>query len=192
MESAVFRLLENPSGMGRTEYLDTYRLSDGRGHGIWHQLIAAESSLVAETQRLLSGWRSSPPDPPTMLAEEERMASLGYAILSMIEPSPPGLNDETPGDYALLQNYPNPFNAGTRLAFAIPAPARVQIFLYDILGREVRVLLDGHREAGTYDVATDLSDLPSGFYLYRLHAYADAPGGTKPAVVLSKKLLIVR
>jgi len=73
-----------------------------------------------------------------------------------------------PHQYVLEGNYPNPFNVHTTIRFGLPESAQVRLVVFDVLGREVRVLLDGTREAGTHEVTFDASDLPSGTYLYRL------------------------
>ncbi|MBN1541755.1 T9SS type A sorting domain-containing protein [candidate division KSB1 bacterium] len=72
--------------------------------------------------------------------------------------------------YALNQNYPNPFNQSTSLAYEIPKSARVRIFLYSILGQQVRCLFDGGHAAGRFVLHYDGTDvhgqpLPSGLYL---------------------------
>ena len=73
-----------------------------------------------------------------------------------------------PEGYELLQNYPNPFNPTTTLRFSVPEASVVKLAVYDVLGREVRVLADGTREAGTHEVVFEAGDLPSGTYLVRL------------------------
>ena len=82
--------------------------------------------------------------------------------------------DETvsvlPEKYALYQNYPNPFNPSTTIAFDLPESGAVKLTVYDVLGREVKTLLNGRRSAGRYEVRFDASDLASGVYLYRLEA----------------------
>lgn len=75
-----------------------------------------------------------------------------------------------PGAYALYQNYPNPFNAGTTIRYDLPESGRVMITLYTILGREVRHLVEGEREAGRYAVALDAEDMASGIYCMRIRA----------------------
>jgi len=67
-----------------------------------------------------------------------------------------------------LSNYPNPFNPSATIRFSLPESAQVRLVVYDVLGRQVRVLVDGTREAGTHEVAFNAEDLPSGMYLYRL------------------------
>jgi hypothetical protein len=76
--------------------------------------------------------------------------------------------DPLPAAFALEQNYPNPFNPVTAIRFAVPEATRLQLAVYDMLGREVAVLLDGPVEAGWHRVAFDAGHLASGVYFYRL------------------------
>ena len=73
-----------------------------------------------------------------------------------------------PTRFALGQNYPNPFNPQTTISFDLPSSAPVRLSVYDVLGREVKVLVDGELAAGTHRVAFDGSGVASGTYLYRL------------------------
>ena len=56
----------------------------------------------------------------------------------------------------------------TTIRFRLPESAQVRLVVYDVLGRPVRVLLDGTREAGTHEVVFEASNLPSGTYLVQL------------------------
>ena len=67
-------------------------------------------------------------------------------------------------DYVLLQNYPNPFNGSTRITYQVSIPSNVNLTIYDILGREVEVIVSGHQDAGTYSVDFH-SDKSSAIYL---------------------------
>jgi len=73
-----------------------------------------------------------------------------------------------PQGYALYHNYPNPFNPVTTIRFDLPESAQVRLVIYDVLGRQVRVLVDGVREAGMHEVVFKAGALPSGTYLVRL------------------------
>lgn len=73
-------------------------------------------------------------------------------------------------DYKLNQNYPNPFNASTKISFTLPASSKVKLILYDVLGKEIKVLLDKELDAGNYVYDLTSSELSSGVYLYRLVA----------------------
>jgi hypothetical protein len=75
---------------------------------------------------------------------------------------------EIPNHYLLNQNYPNPFNPSTKIKFGIPKSANVKLTVYDVLGREVRVLVNQFKHPNTYEVDFDGSALPSGVYFYKL------------------------
>ena len=73
-----------------------------------------------------------------------------------------------PSEAALDQNFPNPFRQSTTIGFDNPAEGAVQIGVYDMLGRQVSVLLDEERAAGHHKVHWDASGLASGMYFYIL------------------------
>ncbi len=73
-----------------------------------------------------------------------------------------------PEAFVLEAVYPNPFNPQTTIRFSVPEASVVKLVVYDVLGREVRVLVDGTREAGTHEVVFEAGNLPSGTYLVRL------------------------
>ncbi|MBE0644717.1 MAG: T9SS type A sorting domain-containing protein [Bacteroidetes bacterium] len=70
-------------------------------------------------------------------------------------------------DY-LIFNRPNPFNPATTIQYTIPRDERVKITVFDALGREVEILVDELRSAGTHSVVFDAKQLPSGIYFYRM------------------------
>ncbi len=72
--------------------------------------------------------------------------------------------------YELLQNYPNPFNPVTNIFYSVPEKSQVTIKVYDILGREVVELVNGHREPGTYSISFNGSRLSSGMYVVSMQA----------------------
>lgn len=83
-----------------------------------------------------------------------------------------GINgqSELPEAFSLAQNYPNPFNPATQIEYSVPEASHVRLTVYDMLGREISVLVDQNREPGRYQVAFDASALSSGIYLYRMEA----------------------
>ncbi|MCC5925554.1 MAG: T9SS type A sorting domain-containing protein [Bacteroidetes bacterium] len=76
--------------------------------------------------------------------------------------------ETTPQVIALDQNFPNPFNPSTTIGFSLPQNEMVRLAIYDVLGREVAVLLNQAMPAGAHQVQFDASMLSSGHYLYRI------------------------
>ena len=85
-------------------------------------------------------------------------------------------NGSIPGKYSLKQNYPNPFNPETEIEYGIAEAGKVTLKVYNLLGQEVRTLVNQEQEAGSYRVKFNASGLASGAYLYRLFAsgYSEA------------------
>jgi hypothetical protein len=87
-----------------------------------------------------------------------------------------------PDGFVLYQNYPNPFNPSTKIRFTIPSVtlslssraesrdegSRVQLKVFDILGREVATLVNEEKPAGSYEFIFNASNLSSGVYIYTL------------------------
>lgn len=74
----------------------------------------------------------------------------------------------SPATFALGQNYPNPFNPSTTISYSIPQAGFVKLAIYNILGQEVAMLVNGAMETGNYKIAFDASSLSTGTYFYKL------------------------
>jgi len=72
--------------------------------------------------------------------------------------------------FELTQNYPNPFNPTTTIQFQLPQAGLVKLTLYNILGQEMKTLVNETKEAGTHTVNFDASDLNSGVYIYKIES----------------------
>lgn len=92
-------------------------------------------------------------------------------------------HNQIPSEYMLMQNYPNPFNPSTMITFQIPKSGNVKLVVYDLLGREVKTLLNEFKPVGTYDVSFDAANLSSGVYFYKLESGSFTD---------SKKMLLVK
>ncbi|MEW6061430.1 MAG: choice-of-anchor D domain-containing protein [Bacteroidota bacterium] len=93
-----------------------------------------------------------------------------------------------PNKYDLSQNFPNPFNPTTRIRFDLPNAENVELAVYDILGREVRKLVNDYHNAGSYTITWDGrnnfgSPVATGMYIYRLRA---------GSFVSTKKMLLMK
>lgn len=80
------------------------------------------------------------------------------------------ISSNVPTAFRLQQNYPNPFNAVTKIQFDIPKTGFVTLKVFDILGREIKVLLEEEKLAGSYELLFDAANLPSGVYIYEITA----------------------
>jgi uncharacterized protein (DUF1501 family) len=101
-----------------------------------------------------------------------------------------GEGGSVPTEFRLEQNYPNPFNPATVIKYTIAGArdrglgvSNVRLVIYDLLGREVTVLVDEYRSPGTYTVQLDATNLSSGTYLYRLTAGSQS---------ITKKMTVVK
>jgi len=92
-------------------------------------------------------------------------------------------NGSVPTAFALRQNYPNPFNPSTIIRFEVPSSRFVSLKVFDILGREVRTLVNENLKAGSYEARFDATGLASGVYLYRL---------TSGTFAETKRMLLIR
>ncbi|RMF65047.1 MAG: T9SS C-terminal target domain-containing protein, partial [Calditrichaeota bacterium] len=98
-------------------------------------------------------------------------------------------DEPLPRVFSLAQNYPNPFNPTTTIRYALPRSADVRLTIYNLLGQQIRTLVDGRNQAaGFHSVQWDGKDdrgglMPSGIYVYRIQA-----GDFKK----SRKMLLVK
>jgi hypothetical protein len=93
------------------------------------------------------------------------------------------LQSKVPTEFVLHQNYPNPFNPGTKISWHSPVSSWQTLKIYDVLGNEIKTLIDEYKPAGNYEVTFDASELSSGVYLYKL---------TIDDFVKTKKLILIK
>ncbi len=89
----------------------------------------------------------------------------------------------TPKEFVLNQNYPNPFNPSTAITYQLSAQSKVELKVFDILGREVSTLVNEIQNAGSYKVNFNASKLSSGIYIYQIKA---------DNFVQSKKMMLLK
>ncbi len=95
-----------------------------------------------------------------------------------------------PGSFVLYQNFPNPFNPTTEIRYQISELSNVSLKVYDVLGREVRTLVNRKQGPGTYEVRFDASGLASGVYFYRIEAMLI--NGEQQRIAKVKKLMLIK
>jgi hypothetical protein len=106
--------------------------------------------------------------------------------LMQFDAFPPELPEENPnatGFYLMRANYPEPFSERTTIRYELPRTEHVRLAVYDVLGREVAVLVDAEQAPDVYDVTFEAGHLPAGVYLYRL---------VTRTVVITRRMVKVR
>ncbi len=94
-----------------------------------------------------------------------------------------------PTEFSLSQNYPNPFNPSTTIKYSILNQSNVTLKVFDVLGRELRTLINKEQPQGNYEAEFDASNLTSGIYFYRIQVYAP---GRAMDFVETKKMILLR
>ncbi len=98
------------------------------------------------------------------------------------EQTPERIATQTSTEYS-LSNYPNPFNPTTTISYNLSTSGHVTLKVYDILGREVKTLVNEDESAGYHNAVFDANRLASGVYFYRL---------TAPGIVVTKKMVVTK
>ncbi|MBI2427667.1 MAG: Ig-like domain-containing protein [Ignavibacteriales bacterium] len=122
------------------------------------------------------------------IVQEENGATQGSIYfddlqLNAVTTSVPSKESLLPEAFVLEQNFPNPFNPSTTIQFTNPTAGTVQLEIFDVLGRQVRSLVNEYKDAGTYRLRIDLSGVPSGVYYYTLRS---------DKISISKKMLLLK
>jgi hypothetical protein len=94
-----------------------------------------------------------------------------------------GIDPAAPATSVLIQNYPNPFNPTTVISYQLPVASNAELGVYDLLGREVAMLVNERKPPGSYEVTFNATALTSGVYFYRL---------TAGSFVQTRKMLVIK
>lgn len=171
IRSLLFDYPENSS------YIDSYKLLDGEGGGVWMKSFPAEDSIFVATEEKLAIWRSEGFEINDMLQTETELANyalnkLRYIYQGMITSVESIANETVPENFVLKQNYPNPFNASTTIQFVLPKISFVELKIYNTLGKEVETIAARNFMSGLHTLNWNANGLASGVYLFRLEATA--------------------
>jgi hypothetical protein len=157
--SCLVELWSNPQWVNYERYAYSYDVN-GNLTSVWHD-----------------GWFASSWQPVSMFPVDVYDSAGNYyeywgynitLIRKLIATGIASQNGTVPATYSLSQNYPNPFNPSTTITYELPRASQVNLTVFDILGREVSVLVNDRKDAGVYEEKFDGSRLASGVYFYRL------------------------
>jgi hypothetical protein len=168
---------------GTDEYLtDIYFVDNMNGWAVGGTIGGSggnQHTTILHTTDGGANWQiQNPPSTSTLLGVNFVDVNDGWAVgvdgtvLTTSNPltiEPPSLTP-SPSRFTLSQNYPNPFNPTTTIEYSIPERELVQLKVYNVLGQEVKTLVNSYEKPGTYKINFDASDLSTGIYYYRIEA----------------------
>jgi flagellar hook assembly protein FlgD len=177
---------------------DTTNVIGGGGNNIRDIAVDAAGNVIwinSSSEQL--GVHSPPAGPNSFLTHSGWAIKAGTGVIAT--PADPFTSVEAdyvgvPGEFSLSQNYPNPFNPETIIKFSIPSFSNVNLVVIDMLGREVKQLVNNIQPAGTHQIMWDGRDnggnrVASGAYFYRLTA-SDVGSGHVSHVSVKMMLLL--
>ncbi|MFC1556442.1 fibronectin type III domain-containing protein [candidate division KSB1 bacterium] len=169
---------------------ETASESDAAGYNLYRSR-SRENGFERITEKMIDAGRTD----YRFVDDGVRVGLCYFYKLEFVSGSGHGLEFEpveilvsAPRTYRLHENYPNPFNPETTIKFELPKQDRVRLIIYNVLGQQVKALLDTEKEAGFHDITWDGTDdfgrlAASGVYFYRI-----ASG----SFVQTKKMLLIK
>ncbi len=155
-------------------YIDSYKLLDGEGGGLWCDLFPVEDSVFVAGETWLNKWRTNGVNISEMLTVEQTYAEYAYVTLQQaytkLVTDIPDLKPDVLEGFRLYQNYPNPFNPVTTVRYRLPSKSKVDLTVYNVSGQKVTTLINGEQRAGIYTHKWNAGKLSSGIYFCRLKA----------------------
>ncbi|MCZ6631801.1 MAG: cohesin domain-containing protein, partial [bacterium] len=147
--------------------------SPAAGEVILADVLGSDAAVVGEGELVRLTFRVLDPTVPGRVDIAEALVSDNAGRINRLIGAYLETVRALPEDYALSQNFPNPFNPETVVPFALPKAGEIRMVVYNILGQEVAVLMDGQQGAGFHRVVWDGKDLlgrpvSSGIYFVRM------------------------
>ncbi len=115
--------------------------------------------------------------------------ALSYLLVPATQTTAVAGIQTNPEKFELLQNYPNPFNPTTAITYTLSSPSHVRLTVFDVLGREIALLVNGREAAGKHKEVFNAAGNASGIYFYRLELTPDE--GSAP-IVISKRMILLK
>ncbi len=156
-------------------------LHDVYAEPIWEKRFMTKEWTFENTDKMFKKYRleiieiNEDPEGLMQIAEWELFGKLASSVEHK--------NPAAPAGFALEQNYPNPFNPTTTISYSINTTGKVELKVYDLLGKEVASLVNKVQTPGAYNVTFDAEELSSGVYIYTLKS-ANA--------VMSNKMVLMK
>ncbi len=173
-----------PSLWLKIDFSEAISLEPGSKYRIY--IYSDQASPSVDNRYTWMGSKNSTYTPECSCDVQDDWPTYDYAFKTYAY-LPVSINDnpqETTPHISLSQNYPNPFNAFTTICYELSNSDFVTLTVFDILGREVRTLVDKFHDPGTYVIHFDAKDLSSGIYLYKLQIGNN--------LLQTKKMLLIR
>jgi len=140
-------------------------------NGETFSLSTQETKSFTRTFLLDSTWKTSNCTVVAFVQVQETKEIVQAAVKNVIEMVNGVQNNIViPEGFSLQQNYPNPFNPSTTIRYSLPSSSRVKLVVYDLLGREIAILVDEEQSAGWKETEWNSKDVSSGIYFYKLTA----------------------
>lgn len=181
--AGVFTLITQiPGIIGFIEYANGYIYSTGfNTNKIYKTSMSGQTTVLAGTGA--TGQTNGNASVATFNGPNGIVASLGgdslfisdynarsLRVISNVTVGIANVSSYTPTDFILSQNYPNPFNPVTKISFELRVKSDVTVKVYDILGNDLKTLVNENKSAGRYEVEFNGEGLSSGIYYYKLTA----------------------
>ncbi len=146
--------------------------------GGWPELNSLPASDDSDHDGMPDEWETANGLNPDNAADRNTIGDDGYTMLevylnSLVDPvySPVEERVQNPEQHTLIaNNYPNPFNPETRIEFYMPKAGDVKITVYDILGKQIAILVNDYQSGGWHSVQFNAAKYSSGLYTYRISA----------------------
>jgi subtilisin family serine protease len=173
------RIKPDLMAMGSNNYIACYWnntcYENGGGTSYSCPLIAGAAALLLQVDSTLTPMQLTAVMKNTASLSNNPDNLMGWGIVNTfaaLQTLVTNVNNtnQLPEDFYLLQNYPNPFNPSTKIRFAVPEKSDVKIYLHDILGSEISIILDEEVSPGVKEIELNGNNLASGVYLVRMVA----------------------